>query len=66
MTSAATRAIAAPRYEPRHYPHCNLGQVYWQKGMLQRATQEFERALELRPGYAVAEEALATIGRQLN
>ena len=60
------RAIKAPRYEPRHYPHCNLGQVYWAKGMLQRALQEFQRALELCPDYGTAQSAVATIERQLN
>ena len=60
------RAIKAPRYEPRHYPHCNLGQVYWAKGMLQKALEEFNRALELCPEYATAEAAVATIQRQLN
>src|SRR4051812_29605753 len=60
------KAIAAPRYEPRHYPHCNLGQVYWEQGQLSRATAEFERALEIAPGYQVAENALESLRRQLN
>ena len=59
-------AIKAPRYEPRHYPHCNLGQVYWAKGMLARAKTEFERALEIEPGYPHARAALAAIEKQLN
>src|SRR2546422_6105516 len=41
------QAIKAPRYEPRHYPHCNLGQVYWSRGELNKAIAEFERALEI-------------------
>ncbi|HJQ84720.1 MAG TPA: tetratricopeptide repeat protein [Candidatus Binatia bacterium] len=59
-------AIKAPRYEPRHYPHCNLGQVYWAKGLLTRAKSEFQRALEIEPGYQVARAALAAIDKQLN
>ena len=59
-------AITAPRYEPRHYPHCNLGQVYWAKGMLAKAKMEFERALEIEPGYPHARAALAAIEKQLN
>jgi len=59
-------AIKAPRYEPRHYPHCNLGQVYWAKGQLARACDEFRRALELAPDYPFARAALAAIERQLN
>jgi Tfp pilus assembly protein PilF len=60
------KAIAAPRYEPRHYPHCNLGQVYWNEGQLLKATAEFERALEISPGYQFAEASLAALRKQLN
>ena len=60
------KAIAAPRYEPRHYPHCNLGRVYWTKGLLGQAIAEFERALEIAPGYPFARTALAELHRQLN
>ena len=60
------RAIVAPRYEPRHYPHCNLGQVYWAKGLLGKAKEEFMRALEIEPDYPFARAALAAIGKQLN
>ena len=59
-------AIKAPRYEPRHYPHCNLGQVYWKKGLLGRAVAEFQRALEIEPDYPFARAALETIRAQLN
>ena len=60
------KAIAAKRYEPRHYPHCNLGQAYWTLGQLSRAITEFERALELSPDYESAETALGTLRKQLN
>jgi len=59
------KAIAAPRYEPRHYPHCNLGQVYWAQGQLVRARNEFQRALEIEPDYPFAQAALAAIEKQL-
>jgi Tfp pilus assembly protein PilF len=58
-------ALRAPRYEPRHYPHCNLGQVYWAKGQLVRAAEEFERALAIEPDYPFARTALAALRRQL-
>jgi Tfp pilus assembly protein PilF len=60
------KAIAAPRYEPRHYPHCNLGQVYWTQGLLAKAAEEFERALAIEPEYEFARAALTAIRRQLN
>ena len=60
------KAITAPRYEPRHYPHCNLGQVYWTQGLLAKAEREFARALELSPDYEFADAALTAIRKQLN
>ena len=60
------KAIEAPRYEPRHYPHCNLGQVYWAQGLLAKAKAAFARALEIEPNYPFARAALAAIDKQLN
>jgi Tfp pilus assembly protein PilF len=60
------QAMKAPRYEPRHYPHCNLGQVYWTKGQLTKAAEEFCRALEFSPEYPFAVAALEAIQKQLN
>jgi tetratricopeptide (TPR) repeat protein len=60
------RAVNARRYEPRHYPHCNLGRVYRAKGMLQKAIEEFEKALRIEPDYASAQQELAEIRSQLN
>jgi tetratricopeptide (TPR) repeat protein len=44
------RAKKAKRYEPRHFPYRNLGQVYAVKGMLQKALEEFRAGLQLNPG----------------
>jgi Tfp pilus assembly protein PilF len=60
------QAITAPRYEPRHYPHCNLGRAYWAQGLLGQAAAEFGRALELVPDYPFARAALAAVQKQLN
>lgn len=60
------RAAGAERYEARHYPHCNLGRIYWSKGQLLRATEEFEKALQIEPRYAYAVAAIAAIRQQLN
>jgi tetratricopeptide (TPR) repeat protein len=43
------RAKKAKRYEPRHFPYRNLGQVYAVKGMLQKALEEFRAGLQLNP-----------------
>lgn len=55
------QALAAPRYEPRHYPHCNLGRVYRAKGWLLRALQEFQKALALNPDYDYAHTQIKEI-----
>jgi tetratricopeptide (TPR) repeat protein len=43
------RAKSAKRYEPRHFPHINLGRIYLTKGMLQKALEEFYGALKINP-----------------
>jgi tetratricopeptide (TPR) repeat protein len=43
------RAKAAKRYEPRHFPHINLGRIYLSKGMIQKALEEFGDALKINP-----------------
>jgi Tfp pilus assembly protein PilF len=60
------RAVEARRYEPRHFPHFNLGRVYVAKGMLTRAREEFQHALSIEPEYQLASQALENLRRMLN
>jgi tetratricopeptide (TPR) repeat protein len=60
------KATRAGRYEAPHYPHLNLGRAYVALDMLSKAREEFERALEIRPDYEAAREAVAAIKRKLN
>jgi tetratricopeptide (TPR) repeat protein len=60
------RAIKAERYEAYHYPHCNLGRVYITKGMLKKALEEFEKALDIEPNHSFARQAVESIQRQLH
>jgi len=50
------KALNSDRYCCYCYSHCNLGRVYLLKGMGQLAKKEFDRALELNPGYELARE----------
>jgi tetratricopeptide (TPR) repeat protein len=59
------RAQRAERYEPRHFPHLNLGRVYTAQGKITRAIEELERALEIAPGDPAALQALGHL-RKLN
>jgi Tfp pilus assembly protein PilF len=60
------KAKHARRYEPRHFPHLNLGRIYLSKGMLLKAQEEFAAALRLHPQDEMAEKALRVIRSQLN
>jgi Tfp pilus assembly protein PilF len=60
------RAVEARRYEPRHFPHFNLGRAYLAKGMLTRAREEFQHALRIEPEYDLARQALENLRRMLN
>src|SRR5687767_14486802 len=60
------KASQAPRYEAPHYPHFNLGRVYIAKEMYNRAIEEFQAALELRPDYEIARKAADALRLKLN
>jgi len=60
------QAKTAPRYEPRHFPYMNLGRVYAAKGMVKRAIDELERALEMEPREPQTHEMLAKLRAMLN
>ncbi|HUY27830.1 MAG TPA: tetratricopeptide repeat protein [Candidatus Binataceae bacterium] len=60
------QAMLAPRYEPRHFPHMNLGRVYEAKGMITRAITEFEHALRLEPNDPACTATLKRLRAMLN
>lgn len=60
------RAIEAPRYEPRHFPHFNLGRIYFAKGMINRARECFQEALRIEPRYTLAHQAIENLRRMVN
>jgi Tfp pilus assembly protein PilF len=60
------RAIAAKRYDPRHFPHFNLGRAYLAKGLINRAREQFLQALAIEPHYTLARHALENLRRMVN
>ena len=58
--------ILAPRYEPRHFPHFNLGRAYLAKGMLSRARECFNESLRIEPNYVLARQAVENLRRMVN
>jgi Tfp pilus assembly protein PilF len=60
------RATEAQRYEPRHFPHYNLGRAYLGQEMVSHAKRCFQEALEIEPRYSLAREALESLRRMVN
>ncbi len=60
------QAMAAKRYEPRHFPYFNLGRIYLSKGMINRARELFQKSLEIEPRYTLARQALESVRRMVN
>jgi Tfp pilus assembly protein PilF len=60
------RALSAPRYEPRHFPHFNLGRAYIAKANFSRARKHFDEALRLEPNYTLARHAIENLRRLVN
>jgi|SaaInl4_135m_RNA_FD_contig_31_2746784_length_2351_multi_10_in_0_out_0_3 tetratricopeptide (TPR) repeat protein len=55
------KAKKASRYEPRHFPYVNLGNIYMKQGKLSLARKEYLKALEFFPDHTPALEALEII-----
>src|SRR5438045_9607891 len=60
------RATEARRYEPRHFPHYNLGRAYLGKEMYSNAMRCFQEALQIEPRYSLARQALGALRRMVN
>src|SRR5919112_4997790 len=59
------RAVHAPRYEARAFPHFNLGRVYEHRGRLLLAARHYGLALEEEPHFAQAAKALRALQSRL-
>src|SRR5579863_8267696 len=60
------QAIQARRYEPRHFPHFNLGRAYFGKELYGPAMKAFQEALQVEPRYSLARHALDSLRRLVN
>ncbi len=61
-----TKAMEATRYEPRHYPHINLGRVYAKMGKIDAAIAEIRKALNLESNHQGARRELHRLIGMLN
>jgi Tfp pilus assembly protein PilF len=60
------KAMGAPRYEPRHYPHVNLARVYTKLGQIDPAIAQLRVALAIAPQYRPARAELHRLLGLLN
>ncbi|MCA1593098.1 MAG: hypothetical protein LC754_10690 [Acidobacteria bacterium] len=60
------RALQAPRYEARAFPHFNLGRVYEERHRLLDAARHYGLALQEQPDFAQAASALRRMQARLN
>ena len=60
------RAKAASRYEPRHFPFLNLGNIYLLRGHLGAAIKEFEGGLRYAPDDPHLNALLTQVRSRLN
>jgi len=60
------QALTAKRYDPRHFPYFNLGRVYLAKGLISRAREQFQQALQIEPRYTLARQAIENLRRMVN
>jgi tetratricopeptide (TPR) repeat protein len=60
------KAIDAPRYDPRHFPHFNLSRIYVKRYDYKKAIRHLRKALELEPDYRVARRELAKLLAWMN
>jgi tetratricopeptide (TPR) repeat protein len=60
------RAKHAVRYEPRHYPHINLGRIHVMRHDIAAAARELREAVAREPGHAAARRELHRLLGLLN
>jgi tetratricopeptide (TPR) repeat protein len=60
------KAKQARRYEPRQFPHMNLGRIYTMKGRWWDALREYEAAVRAAPDDKAARRALHELRGRLN
>ena len=60
------QAVEAKRYEPRHFPHFNLGRAYLGLEMYSQAMRCYQEALNIEPRYSLARQALESLRRMVN
>jgi Tfp pilus assembly protein PilF len=60
------RATRAPRYEPRQFPHMNLGRIYIKQRRWSDALRELQEAVRAAPRDAGARRALHELRGRLN
>lgn len=59
-------ALKCKRYEAHHFAHLNLGRAFELKGLWFEAIAEYKHALELEPGYELAQKLYYNLQGKMN
>jgi Tfp pilus assembly protein PilF len=60
------KAVAAARYQPRHFPHINLARAHAMQGELAEAIRELRESLRIEPENPSAERELRRLLARVN
>lgn len=60
------KALQAPRYRPRHFPHVNLARAYILTGDFERALHELKESLRIEPQNPSAARELGRLLTRMN
>jgi tetratricopeptide (TPR) repeat protein len=60
------QASQAKRYENYHFAHYNLGRAYIALEQFNKAKEAFETALQLKPDYEMAQDALLLLKKRIH
>ncbi len=59
-------ALKSKRYDSYHFAHLNLGRAFELKGLWFEAIDEYQKAIEIAPDYALAKKLYYTLQGKLN
>jgi tetratricopeptide (TPR) repeat protein len=60
------KAIRAPRYDPRQFPHCNLAGLYEELGRYDLAMRRYRKTLSIDPTHPIARRRLRELTALMN
>ena len=60
------KALLAPRYEARHFPHFNLSRIHLRRNEIGKAMEQLRKVVEMEPGHRAARRELEKLIARMN